>query len=279
MIRKFRLTNGVGDGWDLNSRSSFFHAVAGLGFKDNTQYEQVGTDFIPLEELFSQGEMSGSILFGGGAAAYQTYREFSRFVRSVPLTLIYQTDETYRVPVRLTELSKGELMKGGGGLVCDVTFHATGLFYKSVTKQSGVLSIGGKVYPYTYTYSYAEVSQNTLVIDSDSYEDSPCKITIFGPCLNPVWKHYVDNVLFETGRYEGNILADHKLVVDATNIPYSITERGAMDDIVADRYQLCDFTTERFCHLQYGSNRFSVSHDGLNTVKMMVEGKISYETV
>ena len=123
------------------------------------------------------------------------------------------------------------------------------------------------------------MSQNTLVIDSDSYEDSPCKITIFGPCLNPVWKHYVDNVLVETGRYEGSIMADHKLVVDATGIPYSITERGAADDIVADRYQLCDFTTERFFHLKYGSNRISVSHDGLNTVKMMVEGKISYETV
>ena len=107
-------------------------------------------------------------------------------VNDLFLERAYQTDEIYRVPVRLTELSKGELMKGGGGLVCDVTFHATGLFYKSVTRQSGVLSIGGKVYPYTYNYSYAEVSQNTLVIDSDSYEDSPCKITIFGPCLNPV---------------------------------------------------------------------------------------------
>lgn len=89
----------------------------------------------------------------------------------------------------------------------------------------------------------------------------------------------MDNELFETGRYEGLIMADHKLVVDATGIPYSITERGAADDIVADRYQLCDFTTERFFHLKHGSNRISVSHDGLNTVKMMVEGKISYETV
>ena len=47
-----------------------------------------------------------------------------------------------------------------------------------------MLSIGGKVYPYTYTYSYAEVSQNTLVIESDSYEDSPCKVTIFAPSIS-----------------------------------------------------------------------------------------------
>ena len=74
-------------------------------------------------------------------------------------------------------------------------------------------------------------------------------------------------------------MADHKLVIDTTQIPYSITERGAMDELVADRYQFCDFTTERFIHLGYGSNRISITHDGLNEVKVLAEGRISYETV
>ena len=278
MIRRFRLTNGEGTTWDLNTRASFFHAVAGFGFKDGTQFEQVGTEFLPLEEMFSQGELTGRILFGG-SDAYKTYREFSRFVRAVPLILTYQTDETYRVPVRLMQIEKGEMMDGGGGLVCDVTFLATGQFYTTVSKRSGTISIGGKVYPYQYSYSYAEVSDNTLVIESNSYEDSPCRISIFGPCINPVWKHYVNNVLYATGRYEGTIPSDNRLVIDATEIPYSITERGASGAIVADRYQQCDFNTERFFHLQHGSNRISVSHEGLNAVPMIVEGKISYETV
>ncbi|MBR2894241.1 MAG: hypothetical protein IKC03_01105 [Oscillospiraceae bacterium] len=278
MIRRFRLTNGEGATWDLNSRASFFHSIAGFGYKDGTQFEQVGSDFLPLEELFAQGEMTGRILFGG-LDAYKTYREFSRFLRAVPLILTYQTDETYRVPVRLMQLEKGELMEGGGGLVCDVAFLATGQFYKNVSKQSGTMSIGGKVYPYQYNYSYADLSDNTLVIDSDSYEDSPCRISIFGPCVNPVWMHYVDNVLYATGRYEGTIPTDNRLVIDATEIPYSITERGASGAVVADRYQQCDFNTERFFHLQHGSNRISVTHDGLNVVTMIVEGKISYETV
>jgi len=62
-------------------------------------------------------------------------------------------------------------------------------------------------------------------------------------------------------------------------MPYSITERGSGDEIVADRYQMCDFTTERFFLLKHGSNRISVVHDGLNSINMTVEGKISYETV
>ena len=51
------------------------------------------------------------------------------------------------------------------------------------------------------------------------------------------------------------------------------------DEVVADRYQMCDFTTERFFHLQYGSNRISVVHEGLNILNVIVEGRISYETV
>lgn len=277
MIRRFRLSNSEGASWDLNNFASFFHAIGGFGYQEGTQFEQIGANFLPLEELFAQGELTGSILFGG-RDAYKNYRLFTRFVRAVPLTLTYQLDEIYRVPVRLSQIEKSEL-NGGSALVCEVTFLATGFFYKSVTKRSSTLYVGGKIYPYTYPYAYAIVSPNTLVIDSDSYTDSPCKISIFGPCLNPIWKHYVNNELYATGRYEGSLLADHKLVIDDTEIPYSITERGAADDIVADRYQLCDFTTERFFHLQHGSNRISVIHDGLNDIKMTVEAKISYATV
>ena len=277
-MRKFRLINAEGSSFDLNSQAAFFHSVDGFGYKDETQYEQIGTDYYALEDSFAQGQMKGQIVFAG-KDPYGKYREFTKFVRAVPLTLVYEMDEVFRVPVRLTEIGKAELEKGGNFLNCDVTFLAAGLFYKTVQKYSETISVGGKVYPYEYTYSYADVSQNTVMIDSDSYEDSPCRITIYGPAINPIWKHYVNNELYEIGKYDGTIPDDHKLVIDSTNIPYSITERGVSDEIVADRYQLCDFTTERFFHLQHGTNRISVTHDGLNMVNVLVEGKISYETV
>lgn len=277
-MRKFKLINTEGSSFDLNSRTAFFHSVEGFGYKDNTQYEQIGTDFFALEEIFSQGQMKGKILFAG-KSPYETYRKFTRFVRAVPLTLMYEMEETFRVPVRLVEIGKAELENGGQSLNCDVVFLAAGLFYRTVQKYAETIAVGGKVYPYEYTYSYTDESKNTILIDSDSYEDSPCRITIFGPAENPVWKHYVNNELYETGRYEGIISGDHKLVIDSTSVPYSITERGVSDEVVADRYQVCDFTTERFFHLQHGTNRISVTHDGLNMLDVLVEGKISYETV
>ena len=59
MIRKFRLINRDGAAYDLNSKQSFFHKVGGLGFKDDTQFQKIGTDFYALEEKFSQGEITG----------------------------------------------------------------------------------------------------------------------------------------------------------------------------------------------------------------------------
>lgn len=277
-MRKFRLINGQGESFDLNRKDSFFHDIKGFGFEDATQYEQIGHDFYPLEEILSQGKIEGKILFAG-KKPYETYREFARFIRSIPLTLVYQPDEIFRVPVRIATLGKEELSHGGAVLVSEISFVTQGLFYKSITKYSNTLSVGGKIYPYTYDYAYSDVSYNSVEIESDSYEDSPCKITIHGPCMNPIWKHYVNNVLYETGAYVGTISGDHKLVIDTTKMPYSITERGAGDEIVADRYQLCDFSTERFFHLRHGSNRISVTHEGINTLKVIVEGRINYETV
>ena len=277
-MRKFKIVNGNGKLFELNGKTAFFHSVEGFGFTDSTQYEQVGTDFIPLEEEFSQGEISGSIFFGG-QEAYLKYREFTRFVRATPLTLIYELDAEYKVLVRLTKISKSELMTGGLGLNCEVSFLATGLFYRSIIKNSDTMLVGGKIYPYEYSYSYSEISQNTVMIDSDSFVDSPCKISIYGPVINPIWKHYVNNELLETGAYIGTIPSGHMLVIDTTNIPYSIMEKGLTGIVVADRYQMCDFTTERFFTLKHGTNRISVVHDGLNSVDVRVEGKISYETV
>lgn len=96
MIRKFKLINANGDSYDLNSKQSFFHAIDGFGFSDETQYEQIGTNFYPLEDIFSQGELKGNILFAE-ADAYLNYRKFARFSRATPLTLVYQTDDTFRV--------------------------------------------------------------------------------------------------------------------------------------------------------------------------------------
>lgn len=187
MIRKLKLINAKGETWDLNRESSFFHTLSGFGFEDATQYERIGTTFYPLDEILNQGRVDGSVFFSE-PDSYGRYREFARFVRVMPLTLVYQMDDVFRLQVRVAKLEKGEKINGGIGLDCPISFIAEGLFYRTVNKYGNTIMIGGKIYDYGYPHTYADESYNTVLIDSDSNKDSPCRITIFGPCLNPQWK-------------------------------------------------------------------------------------------
>ena len=136
-----------------------------------------------------------------------------------------------------------------------------------------------KTYGYIYDYVYGDFVADTVAIDSDSVTASPCRISIFGPCTQPTWRHYVDGVQVATGYYNGTIPQNHKLVIDTTSSPYSIQEEDIAGNLIADRYELCDFSTERFFFLEYGQNTISVGHGDVDSIRLMVEGYIFYETV
>lgn len=277
-MRKIRLINSDGAIYDLTRFESFFHTSKGYGFKDSTEFQKIGDNYYALEQTFEQREISGEIVFSQ-PNAYAEYRTFSKFIRSTPLTIEYTPDETFLVPARVEELEKGELDDGGNSLSVSVKFITLAPFYKSVQTRSATITTGGKSYDYSYPYAYAATRENTVNIDSDTAEESPCKISIYGACTDPIWKHYVNNELVGTGSYSGTIPEGHRLVIDSTVLPYTIKEVGATGETIADRYQFCDFTTERFFFLQRGSNRISVSHNSTEPLDVIVEGRLEYATV
>jgi hypothetical protein len=75
------------------------------------------------------------------------------------------------------------------------------------------------------------------------------------------------------------IAPNRKLVVDTTQIPYSITQQDLAGNVVQDMYALSDFATERFLHLQNGVNTIVVGHEGTSLLRMEVEAMIEYASV
>lgn len=278
MIRQFSLTNNLGQTYSLmNADDGALFNPSGLGYDDVTVYEQIGEFFSPLTERFGQQVITGQMVFA--AHPYEKYLTFTKFCRHAPLSLVYETDAgTFQIPVRLTKIEKGDT-DGWTFLECPVEFTALARMYKTVVANNTGHGGGGKVYDYTYDYVYGDFVADTATIDSDSMTSSPCRISIFGECTQPRWVHYVDGVQVATGYYNGTIPNNHKLVIDTTSSPYSIEEQDIAGNLIADRYELCDFSTERFFLLEYGKNTISVGHSDVDSIRLMVEGFIFHETV
>lgn len=277
-VRSFKITNKNGQSYNLLTRNLFLHSVSGLGYVEDTMYQQFVNRYAVIDAKFEQWTPTGYIMFTQ-PGAYEKYRQFVRFCQNTPLTLFYTPpgQSTYQMDCRLAQIDKTEA--DNNGLNCRVTFRALTPFYKIVTVYNNAEIEDGKTYDYTYDYQYSDTIKQTVMINSDSYTESPARLTIYGAATNPSWRHYVNNVLYETGSVTGVIAPNRKLVVDATKIPYSITQQDLSGNVVQDMYPLSDFSTERFILLQNGVNTIVIAHEGSTSLKMEVEGMLEYASV
>ena len=196
-----------------------------------------------------------------------------------PLKLIYDTSDgiTYYREGTVTVATYSET----DALNSIITFKSFTPPYQTIFGESlSTNASGGKVYSYTYPYTYRSSAANTVTIDmSDTVLESPLRIEFHGPMVNPVWSHYVEEILVATGRLYYTITAGNYVVVDTQTVPYSIREYNSSDEVIGDLYEYSDFGTERFLLLRHGINRIVISDDGSNTTTVKVSGKKYYAAV
>lgn len=277
-VRKFRLINNNGEEYNLTTKSAFLHTPSGLGYRKDTTYQRLGNLHVVLNDAFEQGQIQAEIFFPE-PNSYEKYFDFIRFCQNEPLYLKYKpAQKEYTRKIRIGEVDKTEI--GPGGLNITIIFDCLTLFYESHQIYGDASEAeDGKIYTYRYPYRYATSASNTLEIVSDSYADSPCTIYIHGNCVNPVWRHYVNNILEATGAVYTTIPEGEKLAIDTTKTPYSLHRVDFANRLVADVYAASDFNTERFIMLKHGTNRITVSHDNANILTMALEAQIIYASV
>lgn len=278
-MRTFSLVNKDGLAYELTEKKvSFLYNVEGLGYQREMEFQRIGEHFALVNDHLAQGVITGTVKFWQ-PGAYEQYFKFGQFCQNKPLKLTYTPNKgvTFFREGYVSKIGKAE--SNGGALIATIEFKAKSPWYKVVSAYNSGEITGGKVYGYTYDYKYSEGVLQTIVINSDSYENSPAKITIYGPLINPSWSHYLNNVLVATGKVNGSIEKNNKLVIDTTTIPYTICQYDMNDNLISDMYQLSDFSTYRFMMLGYGENIISVTQEGNGVVKLSVEAKIEYATV
>lgn len=278
----FTLINASGQEKQIVTKPRHAFDVSGMGFTRNEQYAQVGNRFMPIDDRYTQGSIGGSMRFA--FPGYQDYYDFVRFTDNSPLKLKYENSNgTFYRDVILSEIDRKELVLEDERTII-FTLTALGLWYRVLTAINNGEQANGKIYAvdeqtqetigYSYPYVYGE-SAGVLRIQSDSYEDSPAKLTIFGPVTNPSWSHHANSEEIATGAVNATVLSGHKLVIDATTTPYSIKIFDMQNNLISDVYGLSNFATERFIILRQGSNVITVTGGG----QVMIEGQISYAGV
>jgi len=278
-MRQFYLRNGNGAEYSLMDVQHWLNSPKGLGLKFKNKYSQVGPSFIRTKVVSNPQNPTGTVIFTGNKL-YDKYQEFVLFTQVEPLILVYNPNGTeYIANVSLEEIKKEEIDEKTSTLQVDVSFKRLTRWRRIILQRNDAVIQRGKVYPFEYPYVYGKDIANNVTIESDTTEESPCKITIIGNCENPIWRQYVNGVLKHEGSVNVSVTGGQRIVIDTTTTPYSIKKYDSSNNLIADLYQLSDFSTDRFFFLEKGTNRFSIGHDGTNALELAVEAHLEYETV
>lgn len=277
-MRTFRLYDNDGNRYNLTSPNNlFFYAVDGLGFTQETEFQRIEDRFALLDSHVAQGKIEGTIKFWQPEAELQ-YFNFAQFCQNKPITMDYNNNYgTYSRKGIITKIVRGD--GDGNELRIKAEFKALTPWYKTISQYNQGTIVGGKVYDYTYDYTYSDSVINTVSIDSDSYQSSPVRLVIFGEAVNPSWRHYLNNVLVSSGKVNGTVLANHRLIIDTTSIPYSIKQVDMLGNVISDMYQQSDFSTQRFVRFGHGTNTVTFGADNTNILNVGVEAEIEYATI
>lgn len=277
-MRTFKLFDNDGNSYDVTTKNDlFFYGVDGLGFTQATEFQRIEDRYALLDSYTAQGKIKGTLRFWQPNAE-QKYFDFAQFCQNTPIRMEYNPKYgTFSRSGLITKIERGD--GTGDSLEITIEYTAQTPWYKTITRYNDGVIVGGKVYDYTYDYTYSEAVVNSVTIDSDSYQSSPVKLIIFGAATNPTWRHYLNNVLQSSGKINGSVLANHKLIIDTTTIPYSIKQFDMQGNLISDMYQQSDFSTSRFVRFGRGRNTVAFTAENTNTLNVGVEAQIEYATV
>ena len=264
-MRQFSLKNSIGEVYQLNSLDYFLHDPAGLGFKRNTKYQKIGTNYEILQDGFEQQPISAQIMFktSKNLSAYRQYSSFKEFLQLIPLTLIY------RIP--------------GGEFLLDCVPESV---EKTEINSALGMDVGISLMPLTMWYRVESNSElhpiaNEVVIESDSNILSPCHIMITPTSASTsiFWSMWNEDTEIGTGQLLNipealKILTTDTLHIRSDTNPYRIykTSSGGTE---TDLYAYSDFSRVRFVKLRKGRNFIQCT----TAASMSVEARIYYETV
>ena len=276
-MRKFKITNADGVVLDFMDKTSFLSSPDGLGFELDSEFNEVGNSYLPLNIKSAQKEIGGILIING----YLRYQQVSSLLAKNPVTLHYcpYGMTWYTLPCIVRSLDKTELENGY--LRCDVRLSALSKWTRNTENRRTSPTISNpKQYGYRYPYIYMDNVSGSINLLNQGYEDSPMIITVFGAIENPRWDLIVNGNVISSGELQGvTIQSGNKLVVNSSDGHLEISEYTLNNEYVRNLYEYSNFETERFIKAPPGRSSIRIYGTATGEIVAYVEVLEQYETV
>ena len=158
-----------------------------MGYSYNTEYSQIGDNFIQNIRKLAQGQISGELVFKN----YDNYRNFINFVESAnSLKFVYiipfenGTIEYFK-DVDIASVEKGQ--KGLNGLlICPVIFTIKSLWYEQKEVVYNITTQEDEVrWNFRFNSRFVSYNNRKIIFQNQGHTDAPFLVEMDGYLLNP----------------------------------------------------------------------------------------------
>lgn len=272
------MINSLGNEWDLMRKNSFLYSPDGLGISKENEYIRIGSTYELIQSLTAQKTVNFNMIF----KSYKIYSDFADFIVYTPLKIAYMPlDEWVYIDGEITSMDKSEIDEEYRRLICGCVFTATSMWYIPRAAQKSADEVENpKKYEYTYNYVYADELNGYIRVNNKGSEDSPAKITIFGPITDPTWYVSVNNNVISSGALTADIPEGHKVVVNSKDGDLEVAEYViSTNERLRNLYQYTDFDRETFVLFPPGNSVLFVSGISEGSIEAWCEVEEIHETV
>lgn len=266
MVRQFKLINEKGQEYSLMDLEKYCLLTdpTGLGYSYETEYMQVGSNFIENLRSIQQGNISGNIV----CKNYDNLTQFINFVEQaeklkLSYTVPYQnkTPITYYKDIMLSSLEKTEIDRENNVIIAPVTFDCISLWYEqNETVYDMTKSTREMRWDFRWDSKFKSYNRRSIVFENKGHVEAPIKVELIGYLINPVIAVYVDNKEYASLSFNMTLEEYEKILYctkDSDIYLYKENQDGSRVNLIEE----LDLNNNNFFKLPKGVSEIRISGD------------------
>lgn len=237
-----------------------------MGYSYDTEYVQIGNDFIQNIRKLTQGQITGELIF----KTYDNYKKFVDFVEGASdLKFVYKVPFEnqfieYFKDIDISNIEKTEIGVEGV-LRVNATFDCKSLWYEKNEIVYNLSSSENEIrWDFVWDSSFSDYTTRNIIFENKGHTEAPFKLELFGEIINPVLS------ICEDGKEVKQLDLTGLTIEEGETLIYNTkdTEQKIILKTEAEERNLFSFLNPNFIN-------FYKLKKGVSTIKLSAENEIN----